>query len=247
MTHSSENTKNFIWQYWRFFETLENDFLATERFVSLDEDNYDTFSVEYNRLYQSIGSEIDVIAKLLCNLLGDHKADKIYDYYKTITSYCGMFTDEQVCINRSVTIKPWDKWIIKNMNGKEKLFNPEWWSLYNKVKHNRQTVCTDNKSKWYDKPYYKCATQYNVLSALAGLYILEFYCLLLICKSDCISSDDDANSIYNAMLPIFSSKLFSMSFWEDCHGSFIGEFVSKISIERRMIERKINIERGASE
>lgn len=238
MPHSSENTKSFTRHYWSFFETIVDDFLSTERFVSLDEDNFETFSVEYNRLYQSIGSEIDVIAKRLCELLGNSKANNIAQYCETITLHCGAFTEEVVCINHSINIKPWERWVSVSRTQSE---NPEWWTLYNKVKHNRQSLCTDNKSKWYNKPYYKCATQYNILSALAGLYVLEFYCLLLICKQDCVSSDDEANSIYNALLPVFSSKIFNMPSWHGCHQSFIGEFINKNIIEKQIIEHGITI------
>lgn len=175
MPHSSENTRTFIRQYWNFFETLEDDFIETERYVSLDEDNFDTFSIEYNRLYQSVCSEIDVVAKYLCELLGDSKANNIVQYCATITTHCGKFTSEAVAVKQLITITPWDKWAVI---GKSQSDNPEWWTLYNKVKHNRQSLCTDSNSKWNNKPYHKCATQKNVLLSLAGLYILEFYCLL---------------------------------------------------------------------
>lgn len=236
MSQRSANTLGFIRQYWSFFETLENDFIATERYVSLDEENFDTFSIEYNRLYQSVCSEIDVVAKYLCKLLGNDKAKKIHQYCETITTHCGMFTSEEVTVKHAITIKPWDKWA---MVGKLQSNNPEWWTLYNKVKHNRQSLCTDSASKWNNKPYYKCATQQNVLLSLAGLYTLEFYCLLLICKQDCISSDDKANSVYNAMLPLFSSKLFSMPSWDGCRFSFLGEYIDKNVIEKKMDEHKI--------
>jgi hypothetical protein len=238
MPHSSENTRTFIRQYWNFFETLEDDFIETERYVSLDEDNFDTFSIEYNRLYQSVCSEIDVVAKYLCELLGDSKANNIVQYCATITTHCGKFTSEAVAVKQLITITPWDKWAVI---GKSQSDNPEWWTLYNKVKHNRQSLCTDSNSKWNNKPYHKCATQKNVLLSLAGLYILEFYCLLLICKHDCDASDDEANSIYNAMLPLFSSKLFSMPSWDGCHLSFIGEYIDKKVIEKKMVEHQIMI------
>ena len=45
MPQNSENTKNFINQYWEYFKTLQDDFLETERFVSVDEENFETFSV----------------------------------------------------------------------------------------------------------------------------------------------------------------------------------------------------------
>lgn len=238
MPQNSENTKNFINQYWEYFKTLQDDFLETERFVSVDEENFETFSVEYNRLYQAICSEIDVIAKYICKLLNDSKANKISHYCQTITLHCGTFVDEEVCVKHSIQIKPWDNWVSKTRNESD---NPEWWTLYNKVKHNRLSFCTDNNSKWNNKQYYKCATQQNVLLSLAGLYALEFYCLLIICMRDCAEKDDAANSIYNTMLPIFKSKMFNMPSWDGCYGSFIGEFIKKDVIEKKIVEHHITI------
>ena len=97
MPHSSENTRTFIRQYWNFFETLEDDFIETERYVSLDEDNFDTFSIEYNRLYQSVCSEIDVVAKYLCGV-GNSKANNIVQYC-AITTHCSKFTSEGLSSN----------------------------------------------------------------------------------------------------------------------------------------------------
>ena len=240
MAQCSQNTERFIEQYWEYFKTLQGDFLATERYVSIDEDNFETFSVEYNRLYQAICSEIDVIAKQFCKLLGDLNADKISHYCQTITSHCRTFVDEEICINigHSFRIKPWDKW---KSYSRDKSDNPEWWTLYNKVKHNRQSFCTDRNSKWNNKPYYKCATQQNVLFSLAGLFALEFYCLLLICKQDCVATDHEANSIYNSMLPLFSSKLFNMSSWYGCQLGFIGEYIDKNIIEKEIVKHRITI------
>ena len=238
MSQSSVNTQNFIKQYWNFFETFEDDFIATERYVSLDEENFDTFSIEYNRLYQSVCSEIDVVAKYLCELLGNSKANNIAQYCEVITTHCGMFASEEVAVKHFITIKPWDQWTVI---GTARSNNPEWWTLYNKVKHNRQSLCTDSNSRWNNKPYYKCATQENVLLSLAGLYALEFYCMLIICKKDVIADDDVANSVYNAMLPLFDSKLFSMPSWCGCHLSFIGEYIDKNIIENKMVEHQIII------
>ena len=237
MPHSSKKTREFIKQYWFYFRTLEDDFIATERYVTLDKDNYETFSVEYNRLYQSVCSEVDVVAKKLCEILGGSNANDINEYREIITKECSKLALEEVLINDTITEVPWESWAgIDNGNPN----NPIWWRLYNKVKHNRQSTCTDKNTKYHNKPFYKCATQQNVLSSLSGLYVLEFYTLLLICKNDCNETDDNANSIYNSMLPIFSSKLFQLKSWEYCKMEFMGgEFIDKNVIEKKIVEHEI--------
>ena len=241
MASKSPESDLFLTHYWQFYKSLENDFLSVERYVTIDTDNFGTYSLEYNRLYQSICSEVDVVAKKLCELFEDTKANKITMYCQTITSHCENFVNEQVIVNKnkSIVLTPWDGW---KYISKQEFSNPEWWTNYNKVKHVRQNICNDPDSKYYDKPFYKAATLENVINALAALYILNFYCMLVICKkNDSSVGGDDCNSIYNAMLPFFSEGLFSLPFWNSCCGSFIGEFVLRSAIEEKIKNYNINI------
>ena len=67
----------FFKRYYRYYLALESDFLATERFVTIDPDNSNTFSVEYIKLLQTICSEIEVVAKYLCSMLDNVKILRI--------------------------------------------------------------------------------------------------------------------------------------------------------------------------
>lgn len=53
--------------YWSYYRELEDDFLATRKYVSFDPPNYSTYSIEYLKLYQATCSEINVLGKTMAN------------------------------------------------------------------------------------------------------------------------------------------------------------------------------------
>lgn len=219
------SSKEFIQNFWKHYKLFEEDLLETERYVTLSQDNFDTYSVEYNKLYLSICSEVDVVLKLISQQLGKPDVDKIDDYFFISLKCVGLKNEKVKLIEEEFIINPWNGWEIGNP--------PIWWTFYNKVKHERLTICNNPNSPANGKPYYKMANLQNVLTALAGLYILEFYCLLIYC----IKNQPDN---YNCMLPIFKSKIFTLTEWHGCCQSFIGEFVDKKIIES-IILRKIQL------
>ena len=52
--------------HWHYSVALSEDVERTARFVEPAADNFKTYSIEFARLYLATGSEIDVVAKLLC-------------------------------------------------------------------------------------------------------------------------------------------------------------------------------------
>ena len=61
-------------KYFDYYLELERDFFVTEPYVLIDKDNYGAFSVQYNRIFQSICSEIDCLLKVLCMCLEPESA-----------------------------------------------------------------------------------------------------------------------------------------------------------------------------
>lgn len=59
--------KEFMTNCWRFYLMLEKRFLDTTQYVELHHENFSTFSLEYVNLLQSIGSELDVFMKVVCD------------------------------------------------------------------------------------------------------------------------------------------------------------------------------------
>ncbi|MBQ3596183.1 MAG: hypothetical protein II988_00015 [Clostridia bacterium] len=175
--------KEFFETYWRYYLLLEKDLLSTKRYIEIDEYNGKAYSTEYSKQYQAIGSEIDVFCKEFCKVIDNaFDGDKIQHYCKTITDNVIDFSTTKIFVKDwSKEICPWEDWNYKvqtNKKGIQKVSsnNPKWWTLYNKVKHQRTTKL----SSYNNIPFYKYANQENVIKALGALYILEMACLELI-------------------------------------------------------------------
>jgi hypothetical protein len=149
-------------QPWRYFISIEADFVETLNFVDLDPKNGSAFSNEYAKLLLLIGSEVDVIAKMICRgIPGQEAAHRINGYYKALTgAFPGIDTVEIDVERYPTALKPWEFW----KPGLTQKFSPLWWDAYNLVKHRRDTN-------------FHQANQANVLHALCGLFafLLYFY------------------------------------------------------------------------
>jgi len=143
---------------WYYFLSIEKDFVKTVDFVHLDKANFKAFSNEYAKLLLLVGSEVDVVAKVLCNKVKPGaKAENINDYRVILTAAFNGMHDTEIEIARYLMkLKPWTTWhpaVSKS---------PTWWTSYNNVKHER------------DKNFAE-ADQENTLNALCGLLVLLLY------------------------------------------------------------------------
>ncbi len=100
--------------FWKHYIILEEDFKSTQRYVELSEDNFETFSVEYTRLLQSIGSEFDVVCREVCRYYGFYNKKNIKDYSSVIISKFINITNENVMIkdDNSINTEPLKDWIV---------------------------------------------------------------------------------------------------------------------------------------
>ena len=149
--------------YWKQYILIEKEFRASIKYAAIDNSNFSTYSDAYAKLLLQIGSEVDVVAKLLCKEINPaSNVDNILQYQSVISAKFPEY--EKVTVSCSdLDLNPWDGLGVSS---------PVWWKVYNAVKHNR------NKTETYDtvtKENYKFANQKNVLYALAGLYQLEQY------------------------------------------------------------------------
>jgi hypothetical protein len=142
-------------EYWSFFRTIDEDLHQLRRFVEFSEANFSTYSVELVRLYLSIGSEVDVVAKLLCGQIDSSKQPKkITEYRPIITGQYPLLADLDIHIRgTAITLKPWSGWNSAS---------PTWWTKYNDVKHKRHL-------------HFKDARLEHVLNAAGGLLVLLVY------------------------------------------------------------------------
>ena len=67
ISKSHDTYESFIKHYWQYYRELEDEIIATRRYVDFDQGNFSTFSVEYLKLYQAICSEIDVLGKAIAH------------------------------------------------------------------------------------------------------------------------------------------------------------------------------------
>lgn len=142
--------------YWNYYLALEHDLEAVSRYIEFCESNFSVYSMELARLLFSAASEVDVIAKLLCEFLAPDLKPKNIEKYKNILNQ-GMpdFKHTEVFLPRyGLSFRPWEEW---GGTG-----HPSWWHAYNNVKHQRDANFNE-------------ATLKNALNALGGLLIIEFH------------------------------------------------------------------------
>ena len=198
--------EEFLQRYWSYYLLLEKDCLETERYLAIDELNFSSYSNEYIKQYQTICSEIDVIAKSFCKELDSNFRGKNIDTYcKAIIDNNSDFSNRVIKVkNRSMEITPWQNWsyvMVAQEDAPDKpvATNPDWWKKYNKIKHSRTTVNNETRL-----PYYKLANQKNVIDALAALFQLEMYYHRLL-QQNHFSHDID--------IPDPESSLFDIKEW----------------------------------
>lgn len=155
------NKDEFLKVYWKQYRLLERDLLQTDEYVSIDSNNYNTFSSQYIKLLLTTCSEMDSIAELLCGTYGDkipygikNKLDKLIEKYPNLKKYRVNTKYPYGIMN----ITPMDKFNDSISN---------WWQAYNDIKHRRTQT---NEAGRYN---YTKANLKNVLYAMAALYILN--------------------------------------------------------------------------
>ncbi len=143
--------------HWNYFIALEKDLETTSRYVEFCEANFGTFSIELAHLLLAAASEVDVLAKCICEKLapgGTH--ENIIQYQATITKHIREISTMVVSVPRyGLHFAPWENW-AKPENP------PDWWRSNNNVKHVRDQ-------------HFNQATLRNALNALGALLILNFH------------------------------------------------------------------------
>lgn len=181
--------------HWEYYLVLEKDFLEIERYVAFDlgdnflysgnlvtdKGNSECFSNEFIKQYQAICSEVDVILKSICKEMNPNSiANDMEKYSDEVLNTWAAIVQQKVKM-KDIELQPFLNWTIQ-----PQYKSPDWWTPYNKVKHNRLAN-------------YKKANLKNTINALAGLYILEQYFVKYIGDRDNV--EDVPNDI---------SKLFEM-------------------------------------
>jgi len=146
-----------IESHWNYLLAIERDLDELSRYVEFDEKNFDCFSIEIARILLATGAEVDVVCKQICSVVKpESPAKNINDYRANIKSAFPRIPQFKVLLPRfGLTLTPWDEW--KKADGV-----PFWWTAYNKIKHQRDSV-------------YHRANLNNALNAVAGLFVMVLY------------------------------------------------------------------------
>lgn len=200
------DSNEFLKHHWKYYLYLEKEVMDTFQYSTLDKTNSTNFSFEYIKLLQIICSEIDVLCKSYCEFMSKPSMDTIAKYSWVITvAHPDVKTKLVRCKeNNDLDYIPFGLWeytVSADKNGIQRINGtpPKWWSIYNKVKHERMSV----NSK-YKKENYKLANQENLMNALAGLFLLEMYFF-----KDIILNENSNNP----NIPSTPSKLFDLDNW----------------------------------
>lgn len=153
--------------HWLYFLTLEQELIKLSHFVAIDERNFQTFSLELLKLYLSICSEVDVVARLLSKKVDfDAYSEKTENdkKFKNIKTYREIIYSLYPDISRAViSIKP-GKISVVPWRSFEEEKSPDWWQQYNEVKHTRDE-------------FFHQANLKNTIDSLSGLLVLlNYYC-----------------------------------------------------------------------
>ena len=171
--------QQFIKSYWEYFLELEEQLLETKRYVDFDKANEKTYSIEYLKLYQAVCSEIDVVAKEIASTMNSNfKVDNgtnILKWGYEIQQDFPSIKNERIMFNDCTSLVPFENWEYEWATSKDNkrylrlvagCKNPQWWSNYNKVKHQRIGLVTGTK-------YFHLANQHNLILSYAALFLLE--------------------------------------------------------------------------
>jgi hypothetical protein len=144
--------------HWNYLIALEHDLETVSRYVEFAKPNYDVYSIELAHLLFAAASEVDVIAKLLCEILDPSAPrENITHYRNVLVAALPDLTTDKIFVPRyGLTLVPWDNWTNANNA------NPLWWRSYNRVKHERDT-------------HFAEATLKNALNAMAALLLLNYH------------------------------------------------------------------------
>jgi hypothetical protein len=142
--------------HWNYFVALERDLEIVSRYIEFSEQNFQVFSIELAHLLFAAASEVDVVAKLLCERVSPAAPrGKINQYKAALVGAIPDLPTTSVYVPRyGLKFEPWSNWA-----GRE---SPIWWRSYNNVKHERAA-------------YFHEATLKNALNALGALLLLIFH------------------------------------------------------------------------
>ena len=153
-------------RFYEHYSLLESDFVQTKQFVTVSEDNYGTYSTAFLKLLLTLGSEVDVMLKLVADLYEKNHGEEGFGCSKILLKHEKDIQQIEVFLKKeNISVFPW-------RGGKTQI--TKWWTAYNEIKHHRYEpaiLLEENTTK----ENYQFANLENTLNALAALFTLELY------------------------------------------------------------------------
>ena len=174
-------------EHWRYFLALEQDVERTTRFVEPHASNYGTFSIEFARLIISACSEVDVVAKVLCQSIDPNARPSNMDQYRAVIhKQFPHIHEAMVHVPRfGLAMEPWKEW---GTNA-----NPGWWQDHQLIKHRRH----DHFSK---------ADLEHCIVSVAGLFSLTLY----LCREERLVLEPSVFFDIGLQTPVVRSKRYPL-------------------------------------
>ena len=108
--------------HWNYFLALESDLERVSRYIEFDKANFKTYSIELAHLLLAASSEVDVVAKTLCQRIDSKtKLENIDDYKKIIKNISGLILRNQL---------PPKSWIVISFNDPPDIFGAVFGFVY---------------------------------------------------------------------------------------------------------------------
>lgn len=150
--------------HWNYLLSVEKDIIKLSDYIEFSENNFSTYSVELLKLNLSIGAEIDIVLKLLCEAyLPQKKYSSIKDYKFCINEHITSLLHDSVSIPRyGLEFSPFSEINLVQADGYK---SPFWWNDYNRIKHHR------------DVDYHK-ANLKNMLYSYSALLLANLYLIV---------------------------------------------------------------------
>ena len=141
--------------HWNYFIALERDLEEVSRYIEFTKRNFPTYSIELAHLLFAAASEVDVVAKLICEKVAPSKrAGNIDQYRRVLMKELPEIPLIEISVPRyGLKFNPWENW--------GKSTTPDWWHSYNNVKHQRDA-------------FFHEATLQNALNALGALLAFTY-------------------------------------------------------------------------
>lgn len=166
MITSQEFSRTFLKQYY----SIESDFIKTDEYVSIDSQNFSTFSNQYTKLLVLTCSEIDAVLGVI---IDNPKVYGVNNRIKTIIETYPNLKNAQIKTNylyNDISFVPFNKFTDNESSS--------WWKGYNLLKHNRIWKTEGGRYN------YQQANLKNVLYSLGALYILCYNLSHKLCDCD---------------------------------------------------------------